>query len=59
MVIDAHLHIQPREQFRPEAFALMTAGRNDTDLVHSLAGAAHDPSRHESRDPEQDDVPAT
>ena len=46
MVIDAHIHIQPREQFRPEAFALMTAGRNDTDLIHSLCESPDNLLRH-------------
>lgn len=36
MVIDAHLHIQPWRQFRPEALALMQAGRRDLDRIKEL-----------------------
>ncbi len=46
MVVDAHIHIQPQEMFRPEAFARMTAGRDDTDLVRSLCESPDNLLRH-------------
>jgi len=36
MVVDAHIHIQPWSQFRPEALRAMAARRTDLDLVKSL-----------------------
>ena len=36
LVIDAHMHVQPWRQFRPEALAQMTAGRADVDRVRRL-----------------------
>jgi uncharacterized protein len=36
MVVDAHVHIQPWSQFRPEALRAMAARRTDLDLVKSL-----------------------
>ena len=36
MVVDAHIHIQPWNQFRPEALRTMAALRTDLDLVRSL-----------------------
>ena len=36
MVVDAHLHIQPWRQFRPEALARMSAGRADLDRIRAL-----------------------
>ncbi len=46
MVTDAHLHIQPQSQFRPEALARMSAGRNDSDLVRSLCESPDRLLRH-------------
>jgi len=36
MVVDAHIHIQPWGQFRPEALRTMAERRLDLDLVRSL-----------------------
>jgi hypothetical protein len=36
MVIDAHIHIQPWRQFRPEALDLMLAGRKDAQRIRDL-----------------------
>ena len=36
MVVDAHMHIQPWRQFRPEALAQMTLGRSDVERVRRL-----------------------
>jgi uncharacterized protein len=36
MVVDAHIHIQPWRQFRPEALQRMLAHRPDADLIRSL-----------------------
>jgi hypothetical protein len=36
MVVDAHIHIQPWSQYRPEALRTMAALRADLDLVRSL-----------------------
>jgi len=36
MVVDAHLHVQPWSQFRPEALARMAAGRADLDRIRRL-----------------------
>jgi hypothetical protein len=36
MVVDAHMHIQPWRQFRPEALARMTLGRADVERVRRL-----------------------
>lgn len=36
MVVDAHLHIQPWSQFRPEALRTMAERRADLDLIRSL-----------------------
>ncbi|MFQ5876420.1 MAG: amidohydrolase family protein [Acidobacteriota bacterium] len=36
MVVDAHLHIQPWRQFRPQALERMSAGRADFDRIRQL-----------------------
>ena len=36
MIIDAHIHIQPWRQFRPEALQCMDAGRSDSDRIREL-----------------------
>jgi uncharacterized protein len=36
MVVDAHIHIQPWSQFRPEALARMAAGRADLDSIRRM-----------------------
>jgi hypothetical protein len=36
MVVDAHIHVQPWRQFRPEALARMALGRADVDLIRRL-----------------------
>ncbi len=36
MVIDAHIHIQPWRQFRPEALDRMLAGRKDAQKIRDL-----------------------
>ncbi len=36
MVVDAHLHIQPWRQLRPEALSRMSAGRANLDLIRRL-----------------------
>src|SRR6266850_1279299 len=36
MVVDAHVHIQPWRQFRPEALARMNAGRKDIERIQTL-----------------------
>ncbi len=36
MVVDAHMHIQPWRQFRPEALQRMAAGRNDLDWIRRM-----------------------
>ncbi len=36
MIVDAHIHIQPWRQFRPEALARMAAGRKDLDRIRTL-----------------------
>ncbi len=36
MVVDAHIHVQPWRQFRPEALARMAHGRTDVDRIRRL-----------------------
>ena len=36
MIVDAHIHIQPWRQFRPEALRRMEAGRADCDRIRAL-----------------------
>ncbi len=36
MIVDAHLHIQPWRQFRPEALERMTAGRQNVERIRAL-----------------------
>ncbi len=36
MIVDAHIHIQPWRQFRPEALARMDAGRSDTERIRLM-----------------------
>ena len=36
MVTDAHLHVQPWRQFKPDALKRMTAGRRDLEQIHRL-----------------------
>ena len=36
MIVDAHMHIQPWRQFRPEALDKMTKGRPDIDRIREM-----------------------
>jgi predicted TIM-barrel fold metal-dependent hydrolase len=36
MVIDAHIHVQPWKQLRPQALDRLAAGRRDLDLIRGL-----------------------
>lgn len=40
-VIDAHVHIMPWEQIRPEALALMAGGRDDFESIQAITRDPH------------------